>query len=584
MKTYLPKSLLMVAVGAAMGYVAASSPLERSTNAASSEKTASTAAVADTKAESESSCSDGLTRSDQIALASHNQLVAASLAQTGKKPNIIVLWGDDIGVHNISAYNHGIMGYRTPNIDRIAKEGALFTDSYSQQSCTAGRASFILGQHPFRTGLLTIGMPGSTHGIPEWTPTIGDLLKEQGYTTGQFGKNHLGDRDNHLPTLHGFDEFFGNLYHLNAEEEPETYYYPKDPEFKKKYGPRGVLHCKADGKGGQTIEDTGPLTKKRMETIDEEVHAKAMDFVDRSVKAGKPFFVWYNSTRMHVWTHLKKESQGKTGIGLYPDGLVEHDGFVGGVLKKLDDLGIAENTILVYGTDNGAETATWPDGGITPFHGEKGTTWEGGLRVPMLVRWPGVIKPGTTINEIFSQEDWLPTLLAAAGEPNIVEKLKEGYKANGKTFKINADGYNFLPYFKGDVKKGPREQILYFGQGGELNAVRWNDWKVNFASMEGNIATGVRLVTGWPLIVNLKADPYEKMPHESAMYLRWYADNIWLFVPVQAEVKKFLSTIPQFPFQEGSNLNAAGINYQTLKAAAALKRLQEIETLGAPGN
>ena len=584
MKTYLPKSLLMVAVGAAMGYVAASSPLERSTNAASSEKTASTAAVADTKAESESSCSDGLTRSDQIALASHNQLVAASLAQTGKKPNIIVLWGDDIGVHNISAYNHGIMGYRTPNIDRIAKEGALFTDSYSQQSCTAGRASFILGQHPFRTGLLTIGMPGSTHGIPEWTPTIGDLLKEQGYTTGQFGKNHLGDRDNHLPTLHGFDEFFGNLYHLNAEEEPETYYYPKDPEFKKKYGPRGVLHCKADGKGGQTIEDTGPLTKKRMETIDEEVHAKAMDFVDRSVKAGKPFFVWYNSTRMHVWTHLKKESQGKTGIGLYPDGMVEHDGFVGGVLKKLDDLGIAENTILVYGTDNGAETATWPDGGITPFHGEKGTTWEGGLRVPMLVRWPGVIKPGTTINEIFSQEDWLPTLLAAAGEPNIVEKLKEGYKANGKTFKIHADGYNFLPYFKGDVKKGPREQILYFGQGGELNAVRWNDWKVNFASMEGNIATGVRLVTGWPLIVNLKADPYEKMPHESAMYLRWYADNIWLFVPVQAEVKKFLSTIPQFPFQEGSNLNAAGINYQTLKAAAALKRLQEIETLGAPGN
>lgn len=506
-----------------------------------------------------------------------------ALAQA-RRPNIVVIWGDDIGVHNISAYNHGIMGYRTPNIDRIAREGALFTDCYSQQSCTAGRASFILGQHPFRTGLLTIGMPGSSHGIPDWTPTIADLLKEQGYATGQFGKNHLGDQDKHLPTLHGFDEFFGNLYHLNAEEEPETYYYPKDPEFRKKYGPRGVLHCKADGRGGQTIEDTGPLTKKRMETIDEEVHDKATAFVSRNVTAKKPFFLWYNSTRMHVWTHLKKESEGKTGIGLYPDGMVEHDGFVGQLLKKLDDLGIANDTIVVYGTDNGAETATWPDGGITPFHGEKGTTWEGGFRVPMLVRWPGVIKPGTIVNDIFSQEDWMPTLLAAAGEPNIVEKLKAGHKANGKTFKVHADGYNFMPFFKGEAKKGPREQILYFGQGGELNAVRWRDWKVNFASMEGNIATGTRLVTGWPLIVNLKADPYEKMPHESAMYLRWYADNIWLFVPVQAQVKNFLVTVPQFPFQEGSSLNAAGINYQTLKAAAALKRLSELETLGRPGN
>jgi arylsulfatase len=525
-----------------------------------------------------------LSPADRKVLANHNRLVSSTVAQTGKKPNIIVLWGDDIGVHNISAYSHGIMGYRTPNIDRIAKEGALFTDAYSQQSCTAGRASFILGQHPFRTGLLTIGMPGSPHGIPDWTPTIADLLKEQGYATGQFGKNHLGDQDKHLPTLHGFDEFFGNLYHLNAEEEPETYYYPKDPEFRKKYGPRGVLYCKSDGKGGQTIEDTGPLTSKRMETIDEEVHEKAMSFVDRNAKAGKPFFMWYNSTRMHVWTHLKKESQGKTGIGLYPDGMVEHDGFVGGVLKKLDDLGLANNTILVYGTDNGAETATWPDGGITPFHGEKGTTWEGGFRVPMLVRWPGVIQPGTTINTIFSQEDWLPTLLAAAGESNIVEKLKQGHKANGKTFKVHADGYNFIPFFKGEVEKGPREQIFYFGQGGELNAVRWNDWKVNFASMQGNIATGTRMVTGWPLIVNLKADPYEKMPHESAMYLRWYGDNIWLFVPVQAELKKFLMTIPQFPFQQGSSLNAAGINYQTLKAAEALKRLNELESLGTPGN
>jgi arylsulfatase len=321
-----------------------------------------------------------------------------------------------------------------------------------------------------------------------------------------------------------------------------------------------------------------------METIDEEVHAKAMDFVDRSVKAKKPFFLWYNSTRMHVWTHLKPASQGVTGIGLYPDGMVEHDGFVGQVLKKLDDLKIADNTIFIYGTDNGAETATWPDGGITPFHGEKGTTWEGGFRVPMIVRWPGVIKPGSKHNEIFSQEDWMPTLLAAAGVPDVVDKLAKGYKANGREFKIHADGYNFLPYFKGETKKSPREEILYFGQGGELNAVRWNDWKVNFAIIDGNIATGTRKVTGWPLIVNLKADPYEKMPLESSMYLRWYADNIWLFVPIQAKVKEFLSSLPGYPSQQGSSLNAAGINYMTLKAADALKRLKEIESLGSPSN
>ncbi len=596
----LPRQLqtvVVLTVGAMLGYLAASSEprtaaradTARNVSGIVAEKSANSQAIqlpcCDAKLDRASALADSVQVADANALvAAHNLSVAATAQASGKKPNILVLWGDDIGVHNISAYNHGIMGYRTPNIDRIAKEGALFTDAYAQQSCTAGRASFILGQHPFRTGLLTIGMPGSPHGIPDWTPTTADLLKEQGYATGQFGKNHLGDQDKHLPTLHGFDEFFGNLYHLNAEEEPETYYYPKDPEFKKKYGPRGVLHCTADGKGGQTIKDTGALTSKRMETIDEEVHEKAMDFVDRNVKAKKPFFLWYNSTRMHVWTHLKKASQGKTGIGLYPDGMVEHDGFVGEVLKKLDDLGIADNTIVVYGTDNGAETASWPDGGITPFHGEKGTTWEGGLRVPMVVRWPGVIKPGTIVNEIFSQEDWMPTLLAAAGEPNIVEKLKEGHKANGKTFKIHADGYNFLPYFKGETKKGPREEILYFGQGGELNAVRWNDWKVNFAVIDGNIATGTRKITGWPLITHLKADPYEKMALESSMYMRWYGDNIWLFVPVQAQIKKFLVTIPQFPFQEGSSLNAAGINYQTLKAAAALKRLNELETIGSPRN
>jgi arylsulfatase A-like enzyme len=515
-----------------------------------------------------------------VALLAGVFLITASSAQAAK-PNILVIWGDDVGRDNISAYSRGIMGYKTPNIDRIASEGALFTDAYAQQSCTAGRASFIMGQHPFRTGLLTIGMPGSPQGIPDWAPTIPDLLKNQGYVAGQFGKNHLGDRDSHLPTVHGFDEFLGNLYHLNAEEEPETYYYPKDPEFKKKYGPRGVLHTWSDGKGGQKIVDTGALTRKRMETVDDEIFAAQQKFVEKAVKDDKPFFVWFNTTRMHVWTHLKKSSQGRTGISLYADGMAEHDDMIGAVLKQLDDLDIADNTIVIYGTDNGAETGTWPDGGTTPFHGEKGTTWEGGMRVPMLVRWPGVIKPGTVFNDIFSQEDWLPTLLAAAGEPDIVEKVKTGYAANGKTWKAHLDGYNFLPYFEGDVKKGPREEIFYFGQGGELNAVRWNDWKVSFAIINGNIATGTRDVPGWPEIVNLRADPYEKAPRESGLYLRWYADNIWLFVPVQQKLGEFLATLPDYPFQQGSSLNAAGINYNSLQAMQALKQLK---ALSAPAN
>jgi arylsulfatase A-like enzyme len=508
-------------------------------------------------------------------------LATAAQAAHHEKPNIVVIWGDDIGVHNISAYNHGIMGYHTPNIDRIAKEGALFTDSYAQQSCTAGRASFILGQHPFRTGLLTIGMPGSDHGMPDWAPTIADLLKDHGYTSGQFGKNHLGDQDKHLPTNHGFDEFFGNLYHLNAEEEPETYYYPKDPEFRKRFGPRGVIHSFSDGR----MEDTGPLTQKRMETVDEEFHSAAMDFVDRAVAADKPFFLWYNSTRMHVWTRLKPETEGRTGIGLYPDGMAEHDDMVGKVLDKLDELGIADNTIVIYSTDNGAETFTWPDGGITPFHGEKGTTYEGGMRVPLAVRWPGTIQPGSVINEIISHEDWMPTFMAAVGEPDIVEKLKKGHQANGKTWKVHPDGYNFLPYFKGKVEEGPRKSIMYFSQGGELNAVRYQDWKVHFAQTVGNIATGIREVTGWPAIVNLRADPYEKAMFEAEMgYLRWYADNMWIFVPIQVVIKDFLSTIPDYPFQKGSSLSAAGINYGLFEKMEAMGRLQELESIARPNN
>ncbi|WNJ18471.1 arylsulfatase [Pontibacter sp. G13] len=493
-------------------------------------------------------------------------------AHAQKKPNILVIWGDDIGVHNISAYNNGVMGYETPNIDRIAKEGAMMTHFYAQNSCTAGRASFILGQHPFRTGLLTIGMPGSPHGIPDWAPTIADVLKAQGYTSGQFGKNHLGDQDKHLPTNHGFDKFFGNLYHLNAEEEPEGYFYPKDPNFRKKYGPRGVIKSSSDG----NIEDTGPLTKKRMETVDQEFLGAAMDFIKEANEQDKPFFVWMNTTRMHVWTHLKKESVGLTGLGLYPDGMAEHDTHVGMLLKQLDDLGITDNTIVIYSTDNGAETISWPDGGTTPFHGEKGTTWEGGFRVPCIVRWPGVIEPGSKYSNIMSQEDWLPTLMAAAGEDDIVEKMKTGFSSGGKNFKVHLDGYNFMPFFKGDVEKSPREEIFYFGATGELNAVRYGDWKVHFAQLKGGINTAIREVTAWPLVIHLKADPYEKAALESEMYLRWYAENtMWIFVPIQQKVQEFLATIPEYPYQAGSSLSASNISYMTIKVKEIMDNLNK---------
>jgi len=497
-----------------------------------------------------------------------------------KKPNILVIFGDDIGIPQISAYTQGLMGYRTPNIDRIAREGAIFTDSYGQQSCTAGRASFILGQEPFRTGLLTIGMPGDPHGIPDWTPTIADVMKQQGYATGQFGKNHLGDRDQHLPTKHGFDEFFGNLYHLNAEEEPEGYFYPKDPDFKKKYGPRGVIHSYADGK----IEDTGPLNTKRMPTVDEEFLAAAKDFIERQQKANKPFFVWFNTTRMHVFTHLKPESLGKTGKGIHADGMVEHDGMIGELLKQLDDLGIADNTIVLYTTDNGAEIALWPDGAMTMFHGEKGTTWEGGFRIPMMVRWPGVVKPGTVYNDIISLIDWFPTLCAAAGEPDIKAKMAKGYTANGKEFKVHLDGYNFMPYFEGKDKQGPRDSIMYFDQGGNLNAMRWNDWKLSFATTHGNIATGVRETPAWALIANLRMDPYEKGLEEGGGAIEFLARNIWLLVPIQGKIKEFFSDFDKFPFQSGSTLNPGGINYGMLRQQDALKRLKEVEGMARPGN
>ncbi len=504
------------------------------------------------------------------------QTQQAAPAQGAGAPNILVIFGDDIGIPQISAYTMGLMGYRTPNIDRIAREGAIFTDSYGQNSCTAGRASFILGQEPFRTGLLTIGMPGDPHGIQDWMPTIADVLKTRGYATGQFGKNHLGDQDQHLPTKHGFDEFFGNLYHLNAEEEPEGYFYPKDPAFRRQYGPRGVIKATAGG----NIEDTGALNTKRMETVDEEFLAAAKDFIGRQARDRKPFFCWFNATRMHVFTHLKPESLGKTGKGIHADGMVEHDGHVGQLLDQLDQLGIADNTIVLYTTDNGAELALWPDGAMTPFHGEKGTTWEGGFRIPMMVRWPGVVKPGTEINDIVTLMDWMPTFASAAGVSDLKEQMKTGFQAGAKTFKVHLDGYDLLPMLKGDTDSGPRDSVYYFDQGGNLNAIRWNDWKLSFAiNSEGNIATATREVPAWANIANLRMDPYERGMHEGGGAIEFLARNIWLLVPIQGKIKEFFADFDQFPYQEGNSLNAAGINYGLLRQQAALKRLNELERL-----
>jgi arylsulfatase A-like enzyme len=467
------------------------------------------------------------------------------------RPNILIIWGDDIGWFNVSAYNHGIMGYTTPNIDRIAKEGAMFTDWYGQQSCTAGRAAFITGQSPIRTGLTKVGLPGADLGLQPEDPTIADVLKEQGYVTGQFGKNHLGDRDEFLPTAHGFDEFFGNLYHLNAEEEPENPDYPKSPEFRKKFGPRGVLHSWVNADGTQRIEDTGPLTRHRMETVDEEFLDASLTFIEKAHKDKKPFFVWWNSTRMHIFTHLKKESTGKTGLGVYPDGMVEHDGHVGQLLDKLDQLGIADNTIVMYSTDNGAEVMSWPDGGSTPFRGEKDTNWEGGWRVPCAIRWPGVFKPGTVSNELFSHQDMLPTLAAAAGEPDIVEKMKKGYKAGNKTFKVHLDGYNLLPRFKGEVKTSPRRAYLYWSDDGDLMALRTDNWKATFMEQRAkglDVWKEPLVPLRAPDLYNLRSDPFERGKEDGTVfYNKWMADRAFLLVPAQAVVAEFLKTFQAFP-------------------------------------
>ena len=465
---------------------------------------------------------------------------ALSLTAHAKTPNILVIWGDDIGWSNISAYHRGMLGGRTPNIDRIANEGALFTDYYGEQSCTAGRSAFITGQHPLRTGLLKVGMPGAEIGLQAEDPTIAEILKPLGYATGQFGKNHLGDKDKFLPTNHGFDEFLGNLYHLNAEEEPETYFYPKDPDFRKRFAPRGVIHSFADGK----IQDTGPLTRKRMETIDQEFTDAALTFIRKSHEDEQPFFVWFNATRMHIWTRLSPEWDGKSGYGLYADGLMEHDYQVGQLLNELQTLGIEDDTIVIYSTDNGSQTNTYPDGGAEPFRGEKGSTWEGGFRVPAMIRWPGVVQPGVVINDIFSHQDWFPTLAAAAGVQDIDKKLKKGYTAGDKSFKVHLDGYDQTDLLAG-TGPGKRETIFYFDDNANFNAMRWNDWKIHFAlQMQG--WAGPRESLNFPRMVHLRSDPYETSL-DSGLYTRFFADQLWLFVPVQKEVGKWLMTFRQFP-------------------------------------
>jgi arylsulfatase len=467
-----------------------------------------------------------------------------------EKPNILVLWGDDIGQSNISAYTMGMVGYQTPNIDRIAHEGMIFTDYYAEQSCTAGRSSFILGQSVFRTGLSKVGLPGAKEGISEKDPTIAELLKPLGYATGQFGKNHLGDRDEHLPSNHGFDEFFGNLYHLNAEEEPELPDYPDPkeyPNFKEKYGPRGVIHSYSDGK----IEDTGPLTKKRMEIVDDETSEAAIEFIKKAVEAEKPFFVWWNGTRMHFRTHVKEELRGISGQNEYGDGMVEHDMHIGKFLALLDELGITDNTIVVYGTDNGPHKNSWPDAAVSPFRGEKNTNWEGGWRVPAMIRWPEKIKAGSISNEIISGMDWMPTFLAAAGQDDVKEKLLEGYTVGDKTFKVHLDGYNFLPHLIGENEKGPRKEIFYFSDDGDLTALRYNDWKLIFMEQRalGTLKVWSEPFTPLriPLVLNLRRDPYEFATITSNTYYDWLLDHAFLLVPAQDIVGDFMVTFKDYP-------------------------------------
>jgi arylsulfatase len=474
----------------------------------------------------------------------------------GRKPNILVIWGDDIGISNLSCYSHGLMGYRTPNIDRLADEGMRFTDYYGEQSCTAGRAAFIMGQCGLRTGLTKVGIPGAEIGMRAEDPTIAELLKPLGYATGQFGKNHLGDRDEHLPTMHGFDEFFGNLYHLNAEEEPEIRDYPdpKDfPEFRSRFGPRGVLHCWADGKGGQRIENTGPLTRKRMETVDDEFLAAARDFITRQHRAGVPFFVWFNTTHMHFRTHVKPESVGQSGRwqSAYHDVMIDHDKHVGAILAVLDELGIADTTFVMYSTDNGPHMNSWPDAGMTPFRNEKNSNWEGAFRVPAMVRWPGHVPAGVVSNDIVSHLDWLPTFVAMAGDPDIAAKLRQGHRVGNKTFKVHLDGHNLLPCLTEKGVRSPRPGFLYFDDDGALVGLRFDNWKAVFMEqrMEGTLRIWQEpfVPLRFPKLFNLRTDPFERADITSNTYWDWVLDHVYLFLPAQALVARFLETFKEFP-------------------------------------
>jgi arylsulfatase A-like enzyme len=472
------------------------------------------------------------------------------------KPNILIIWGDDIGITNLSCYSDGLMGYRTTNIDRIAHEGIRFTDYYGEQSCTAGRAAFVCGQNPIRTGLTKVGMPGAIVGLQAEDPTIAAALKEHGYATGQFGKNHLGDRDEHLPTNHGFDEFFGNLYHLNAEEEPELDDYPTPqdfPNFRERFGPRGVIHSWANGDGTQRIEDTGPLTKKRMETVDEEFRDAAFDFMSRQAESERPFFLWFNSTHMHFRTHVKPASKGRSGRWQsdYHDTMLDHDDLVGEILDKVDELGLANDTIVLYSTDNGPHMNSWPDSGMTPFRGEKNTNWEGAYRVPAMVRWPGHIEPGQVKNDIMSHNDWFPTLLAAAGVPDIAEQLKAGAELNGRTYKVHLDGHNQLPWLLGEVDQSARSFFFYVSDDGDLTAVRFDNWKLVFLEQR---ATGTLRIWAEPFtelrvpkIFNLRTDPYERADITSNTYYDWVLDHAWICVPMQAFVLQMIQSLGEFP-------------------------------------
>jgi arylsulfatase A-like enzyme len=472
------------------------------------------------------------------------------------KPNILVIWGDDIGITNLSCYSDGLMGYRTPNIDRIADEGVRFTDYYGEQSCTAGRAAFISGQNPYRTGLTKVGMPGADIGYRDEDPTIATALKAEGYATGQFGKNHFGDRDEFLPTRHGFDEFFGNLYHLNAEEEPEEYDYPSEddfPNFRDRFGPRGVIRSWAQPDGTQRIEDTGPLTKQRMETCDEEFRDAAIDFMRRQHEADTPFFVWFNSTHMHFRTHARAEDRGRAGRwqSEYHDVMCYHDDIVGDLLATLDELGIADDTIVMYSTDNGPHMNTWPDAGMTPFRNEKNSNWEGAYRVPALVRWPNRIAAGTVLNGIVSHNDWFVTLLAAAGNPDIADQLKAGADLNGTTYRVHLDGHDQLPYITGEVDESPRQHFFYVSDDGDLTALRYDNWKIVFLEQRaaGTLQIWAEPFTELrvPKIFNLRTDPFERADITSNTYYDWLLRRAWILVPAQAYVAEMLQTLVEFP-------------------------------------